>query len=130
MNSAGDTNVTSESSKSKLIPFLIEHPLAGMHGVHCLKNAHIPNFVGNMMPRHDQGNREYYCSTMLALFKPWRSGSDLRLQTNSWDEAFLSHEFSAHQLELMKNMNIRYEFLDARDDFHAQMKKGSMVMPG
>lgn len=28
----------------------------------------------------------------------------------------------------MKNMNIRYECLDARDDFHAQMKKGTKGM--
>jgi hypothetical protein len=66
---------------------------------------------------------------MLALFKPWRSGLDLRCKYISWDEAFLSHSFSARQLEVMKNMNIRYECLDARDDFHAQMKKGSKVMP-
>jgi hypothetical protein len=29
----------------------------------------------------------------------------------------------------MKNMNIRYECLDARDDFHAQMKKGAASIP-
>jgi hypothetical protein len=125
----GDTNVETEPVKSKLLPFLSEHPLAGTHGVRCLKKARIPNFVGNTLPRHDQGDREYYCSTMLTLFKPWRSGLDLRHQSNSWDEAFLSHKFSTRQLEVMKNMNIRYECLDAQDDFHAQMKKGSTAMP-
>ena len=29
----------------------------------------------------------------------------------------------------MKNMNIRYECLDARDDFHAQMRKGATALP-
>ena len=114
---------------SKLLPFLSDHPLAETHGVRCLKTARIPNFVGNTLPRHDQGDREYYCSAMLALFKPWRSGLDLRCESNSWDEAFLSHEFSARQLEVMKNMNIRYECLDSRDDFHAQMKKNTEAMP-
>jgi len=50
-------------------------------------------------------------------------------QSESWDEAFLSQDFSSRQLEVMKNMNIRYECLDARDDFHAQMKKGTTSMP-
>ena len=122
-------DAATEVSKSKLLLFLSEHPLAGTHGVRCLKTARIPNFVGNTLPRHDQGDREYYCSAMLALFKPWRSGLDLRCKSNSWDEAFLLHDFSARQLEVMKNMNIRYECLDARDDFHAQMKKGTKVMP-
>ena len=98
--------------KNKLLQFISEHPLSETHGVRCLKTARIPNFVGNTLPRHDQGDREYYCSTMLALFKPWRSGLDLRCQSESWDEAFLSHDFSSRQLEVMKNMNIRYECLD------------------
>ena len=61
---ASNANVTSETQKSKLLPFLNEHPLSGTHGVRRLKNARIPNFVGNTLPRHDQGDREYYCSTM------------------------------------------------------------------
>ena len=125
---AGD-NVAADAPKTNLLPFLSEHPLAGTHGVRYLKTARIPNFIGNTLPRHDQGDREYYCSAMLALFKPWRSGLDLRHKSDSWDEAFQSHEFLARQLEVMKNMNIRYECLDARDDFHAQMKKGSTLMP-
>jgi uncharacterized protein DUF6570/helitron helicase-like protein/PIF1-like helicase len=126
--SVSEDNIT-EMPKTKLLRFISSHPLADTHGVRYLKTARIPNFVGNTLPRHDQGDREYYCSTMLALFKPWRSGLDLRCQTESWDDAFLSHTFSSRQLEVMKNMNIRYECLDARDDFHAQMKKGAASMP-
>ena len=122
-------DAVTEIAKTKLLRFINDHPLADTHGVRYLKTARIPNFVGNTLPRHDQGDREYYCSAMLALFKPWRSGLDLRRQTESWDEAFLSQEFSSRQLEVMKNMNIRYECLDARDDFHAQMKKGATSMP-
>ena len=119
------------TSKSKLFPFLSDHPLVETHGVRLLKTKQVPNFIGNTLPRHDQGDREYYCSTMLTLFKPWRSGLDLRTKFNSWDETFISHEFSTQQLELIKNMNIRYECLDARDDFHAQIKKGTISdIPG
>jgi hypothetical protein len=120
-----DTDALNRTSKSKLFSFLSSHPLTETHGVRLLKRSHVPNFIGNTLPRHDQGDREYYCSAMLTLFKPWRSGLDLKTKLNSWDETFMSHGFSMRQLELMKNMNIRYECLDARDDFHAQLKKGA-----
>ena len=126
-----DTEVSNQcrASKStgslKLHPFLSSHPLAETHGARLLKTVRVPNFIGNTLPRRDQGDREYYSSTMLTLFKPWRSGLDLRTNINSWDETFASHEFSTRQLELMKNMNIRYECLDSRDDFHTQLKKGA-----
>jgi hypothetical protein len=81
--------------KTKLLQFVSGHPLAEthIHGVCYLKTARIPNFSGNTLPRHDQGDREYYCSTMLALFKPWRSELDLRSFSESWDDAFQSHDF-------------------------------------
>jgi Helitron helicase-like domain at N-terminus/PIF1-like helicase len=120
-----DTGVLN-TSKSKFLPFLSSHPLAQTHGVRLLKLRRVPNFIGNMLPRRDQGDHEYYCSAMLTLFKPWRSGLDLKTSKfNSWYETFMSHGFTMRQLELMKNMNIRYECLDARDDFHTQFKKGA-----
>jgi len=52
-------------------PFLWNHPLYDTHQVSIskLKNM-IPNFVGGSLPRCDRGDREYYCATMLTLFKP------------------------------------------------------------
>ena len=67
---------------------------------------------------------------MLTLFRPWRSGLDLKNEKNTWDDAFTLYQFSNRQLDLMKNMNLRYECLDSRDDFHAQMRNGSVNMPG
>ena len=67
---------------------------------------------------------------MLTLFRPWRSGLDLKNEKDTWDDAFTLHQFSDRQLDLMKNMNLRYECLDSRDDFHAQMRKGCVNMPG
>ena len=131
-HSASDVSNPNRVTKSTgILPFLSSHPLSETHGVSLLKATQVPNFIGNTLPRHDQGDREYYCSTMLALFKPWRSGLDLRTSINSWDETFVSHRFSSRQVELMKNMNIRYECLDSRDDFHAELKKGAASeMPG
>ncbi|PBK85071.1 hypothetical protein ARMGADRAFT_866106, partial [Armillaria gallica] len=83
----------------------------------------IPNFVGGTLPRRDGDDREYYCCTMLTLFKPWRSGGDLKESVQNWHEALESHVFSKRQLELMDNFNLRYECLDEHDDFHAQMRK-------
>jgi hypothetical protein len=105
--------------------FLPDHPQCSTHKVIVVdeENALVPNFVGGGLPRCDQGDREYYCSTMLSFFKPWRNGKDLKLEDESWDEAFAGYSFSARQLELMKNFNIKYECNDARDDYSAEMKK-------
>jgi hypothetical protein len=121
--------VDKPSSKSKnVFHFQKEHPLHGSHAMYFIRdNSHrVPNFAGANLPRRDQGDREYYCCSMLTLFKPWRSGIDLReSSTSSWEDAFQRHIFRDHEIEMMKNFNIRYECLDARDDFRAQLKKGA-----
>ena len=85
--------------------------------------------MGPSLPRPDQGDREYYCSTMLTLFKPWHTGHNLKSDTETWEDAFEKHSFLQHDKEVMKNANICYECLDSLDDFHAQMKKGTVTMP-
>jgi PIF1-like helicase len=59
---------------------------------------------------------------MLTLFKPWRTGYDLKSTDETWEHAFDNYIFSDRQMNLMKNFNLRYECLDARDDYSAQMK--------
>ena len=71
----------------------------------------VPNFVGGAIPRSDRGDREYYCSTMLAFFKPWRTGKDLKSEDQNWDDAFTTHMFNTRQLEIMKYFNVQYECL-------------------
>ncbi|KAL1677036.1 hypothetical protein EV122DRAFT_198682, partial [Schizophyllum commune] len=61
--------------------FLDTHPQHASHHVWCdpsKRDYVIPNFVGGAIPRNDQGDREYYCATMLTLFAPWRRGRDLK----------------------------------------------------
>jgi PIF1-like helicase len=65
----------------------------------------------------------------LTLFKPWHTGHDLRQNSELWNEAFTAYNFGTWPTQLMHNMNIHYECLDAQDDFHAQMKKGTMSLP-
>lgn len=129
-SSKRSSSAPKKSRQSSILNFADGHPLAKSHGARKVNKVLVPNFVGQTLPRCDLGDREFYCSTMLTLFKPWRSGFDLKKGEASWDETFLLHPFSGRQLELMKNMNIRYECLDARDDFHAQMKKGMTAIPG
>jgi len=122
-----DVKSTPVKLSKNMFRFTNEHPLHATHALQRLPVDHkrIPNFVGANLPRCDQGDREYYCSTMLVLFKAWRTGNDLRLKDLSWDESFSEYNFSERDVRIMKNSNIRYECLDARDDYRAQLKKGS-----
>ena len=83
-------------------------------------------FIGGPLPRSDQGDREYYCTTMLTLFKPWRTRKDLKSEGQSWDDSFNDFAFDERQIEVMKFFNLRYECLDTRDNFHAELKKGNI----
>jgi Helitron helicase-like domain at N-terminus/PIF1-like helicase len=104
--------------------FLKTHPQFKTHHVYCIdKDNVVPNFLGGSLPRRDQGDREYYCLTMLTLFKPWRFGKDLKCTDYTWDETFVQHIFTMRQKSLMDNFNLRYECNDARDDYYAKMKK-------
>jgi hypothetical protein len=121
-----DTEEEAQKDNVKFCKFLSEHPLHESHHVYCVdeKFAKIPVYnVQGTLPRHDVGDREYYCSVMLTLFVPWRSGYDLKKENQTWDESFLDHDFSERQQEFMKFYNLRYECLDARDDYSAQMKQ-------
>jgi hypothetical protein len=119
--------------KSKYKHYLVspDHPL---HKTHHTKECSddddmIVNFIGASLPRCDQGDREYYCLTMLALFKPWRTGGELKSETENWDTAFTNYKFTTEKLKLMRNFNIRYKCLDARDDHHAQLQKSAGILP-
>jgi hypothetical protein len=126
-----ETPAKAQGRPSAIYRFKRGHPLYDSHGTRFIsKNSRcVPNFAGATLPRCDQGDREFYCSTMLTLFKPWRHGRDLKKSMSvSWDDEFNTHAFKEEELAMMKNFNIRYECLDARDDYRAQLKKGSSQM--
>lgn len=103
--------------------FLRSHPQFQTHHVRCTEAVNtVPDFIGGTLPRRDQGEREYYCMTMLTLFQPWRTGKELKTLNVTWDESFNSYKFTANQLRLMDNFNLRYECNDARDDYSAKLK--------
>ncbi|KAJ7740538.1 hypothetical protein B0H16DRAFT_1324385, partial [Mycena metata] len=127
-----DTVVRKEHSKQKnyrltMHPFLPEHKaIYKSHAVHCDFRkvvSTVPNFLGGAVPRADKGNRDYYCMTMLTLFKHWRSPDDLKDGLSTWDQTFREFEFTERQSQLIANFNLRYECNDARDDHYAIMRK-------
>src|SRR6202167_2696649 len=105
-------------------PFLQNHPLYETHQVSISNSKSlIPNFAGGSLPRCDRGDREYYCATMLTLFKPWRHGKNLKEDDQPWDEAFTNYKFTPRQTELRRFLNIRYECNDAGDDYSKLLKQ-------
>ncbi|KAF8573326.1 hypothetical protein K439DRAFT_1375753 [Ramaria rubella] len=106
--------------------FIDGHPQQDSHRIKFLPNNKglVPNFVGGTLPRSDKGDHEYYCATMLTLFKPWCTGFDLKKDSETWTEAFTSHTFTDRQLQIMRFLHIIFECNDARDDHRAQRLKG------
>ncbi|KAJ7088935.1 hypothetical protein C8R44DRAFT_649148, partial [Mycena epipterygia] len=112
--------------------FASTHPLYKTHYIRCDRRdleLMVPNFVGGYFPRVDQGDREFYCCTMLTLFKPWRSGTQLKNGVDNWHETFTDHKFNTKALKLMRNFNVKYECNDARDDFSAQDRQKRRALP-
>ena len=114
-----------KDARHSVMRFQSDHPLSDSHGIKYIvdNSTRVPNFIGANLPRCDQGDREYYCSTMLVLFKPWRQGTDLKATDKPWDEQFHDHSFTEEEKQYMRNFNVKYECLDARDDYRAQMMK-------
>ncbi len=104
--------------------FTSGHPLHATHGVYKRLVRVMLNFVGGSLPRPDRGDREKYCLTMLVFFRPggWRSASDLLNGYSTFSESFAVTAFAHEHVQIMKNMNLLYECLDARDDFSAQRR--------
>ena len=118
-----DDNVQITKDETQFYSFLPDHPQHHTHEVQrtCLSDLVVPNFIGGTLPQCDQGDCEYYCSTLLALFKPWRTGNDLKSANETWEKAFDEYNFSPEQMNLMSRFNLRYECLDARDDYFAML---------
>ncbi|RPD67656.1 hypothetical protein L226DRAFT_474580, partial [Lentinus tigrinus ALCF2SS1-7] len=107
--------------------FLANHPQANTHEVRLVDevDALVPNFIGGPLPRKDAGSREEYCMTMLTLFRPWRTGKDLRPGENvMWSEVYDNYNFTERQRSIMKFFHIKYECHDARNDFSAKRNQG------
>ncbi|TFK59305.1 hypothetical protein BDN72DRAFT_905976 [Pluteus cervinus] len=88
-----------------------------------LKKAKTYKFLEGHPFHNSQGIR------LLTMFKPWRTGKDLKQTVENWDQTFSNHRFSLDQMTILKNLNIKYECLDARDDYFAQLRSGGTTVP-
>ena len=49
----------------------------------------MPNFIGEWYPHNDiEDQQEAYCASMLALFFPWRDIGDLKMENQTFKQAF------------------------------------------
>src|ERR1700730_13039441 len=79
-NNENDMDLNDTNDKVIFYQILHDHFLYHYHHVTLLdeKRGWVQNFVGDAISRSDCGDREYYCSTMLAFCKPWWTGNDLK----------------------------------------------------
>lgn len=102
-----------------------EHPLVNTHSIQWdigRMDKVVPNIIGPYLPRPNEDDADYYATTMLTLFAPWRTGLELKSSVDSWTSALESREIASRHRDIIRNMNIRYECYDARDDYHAQLR--------
>ena len=121
---------STKASDKSFVHFLPGHGQSNTHIVKIIPSrskTHLLNFIGGPLPQCDQGDFEYYCCTMLTLFKPWRNSGDLKDESESWAEAFTLYEFKFEDKKIMSNFNLHYECLDERDDYHAILKRQSKL---
>ncbi|PBK90462.1 hypothetical protein ARMGADRAFT_892376, partial [Armillaria gallica] len=106
--------------------FMDVHPLYDTHYTVLQPEAEktVSNFVGGLLPHRDIGDREYYYTTMLTLFKPWPCGKNLKAVDITWDTAFTDFHILPCQQKIIDNFNLCYECMDACDDYNAQLRQG------
>ncbi|KAJ3966887.1 hypothetical protein EV361DRAFT_808265, partial [Lentinula raphanica] len=106
--------------------FQPEHRQCDTHVLHLLKpgDRQIPVPIGPAIPRRDKPEvYQRYCRTMLMLFKPWRSASDLRFDNSqSWSTTFDDYKLTCSKVinDYMTNMQLLHECKDSRDDHFEQ----------
>ncbi|RXW17503.1 hypothetical protein EST38_g8344 [Candolleomyces aberdarensis] len=111
--------LSQDHDEYKLSFHSVVHPLHG----------YIPVPIGPALPRRDRpASHARYCRLMLTFFKPWRTASDLRGSSASWEDAFddfrNSPACSSAVLEIMDNMQVFHECKDSRDEHFRRRLKG------
>lgn len=101
--------------------FLPNHTQYISHQLNLKENSHdvALDLSGVTLPCRDGGNIEEYCMTMLIIFRPWRSPLKLKQKEQTWEEAFNSYTWSDHAITAIKNMHIKYECNDAKNNYNA-----------
>src|ERR1700722_15425522 len=107
------------------IDFLEVHDQAESHLIYVThpQNRSVPVTIGPGLPRRDRDDSyPRFCRLMLIFFKPWRQASDLRSDSQSWQDAYIEflNTCSPEYIAKMNNMQLLHECRDSRDDHFAQ----------
>lgn len=117
------------SHNESAFTFLEGHPNRTTYAVFALAQGvkYTLNFVGGTLPQRKGDDLERYSRVMLTFFKRngWRSAFDLKLESETWTEAFQREQFLAEHIEVMNNMNVLYKCQDECDDFSALRRKAA-----
>lgn len=100
------------------VPFDTDHPQSDQFLLMLASTVSIPIIHGPPLPRGDYENqKELYARAMLLLFKPWKQLADLKMQQETWTDAFDAYPFDSGSLNVMQNMAAMFECKDATDAY-------------
>lgn len=104
-----------------------EHPQFNTHRLIFHRKQRIPVLLGPKLPNPNKSTelKEDWARDMLALFKPWRTLSDLKANDETWNDAYdkYEHSLSAAQRQVIVNMQALTECREARDRHRDQRSR-------
>lgn len=104
--------------------FQEQHPQAATHLLMKYSELHIPVLYGPQIPRRDRDEtRERYSRSILTLFVPWRTLTDLCDIDQNWEDALKSrqHLILEHSWTIIENIQLLHECKKDRDDHLLQV---------
>ena len=105
-------------------PFLPEHTQASSHINVKRVTPILPILLGPSIPRRDrEDTKERYCRSILTLFTPWRSISDLCDPHETWGQAFgiRQSRITTESQKMIDNIQLLQECKNDRDEHLQQV---------
>lgn len=85
----------------------------------------IPVLIGPQIPRQNrEETRERYCRSILTLFKPWRTFTDLIFLEETWNEAWTRHTSYIYESDctsIIDNIELMHECKEHRNEHLTQV---------
>ncbi len=119
-----EENVRRGRPPSEREPFLSGHPQASSHINVKRVTPVIPVLLGPPIPRRDrEDTKERYCRSILALFSPWRSISDLCDPDETWEQALeiRRSRITTESQKIIDNIQLLQECKNDRDEHLQQV---------
>lgn len=119
-----EENVRRGRPPSEREPFLSGHPQASSHINVKRATPVIPMLLGPPIPRRDrEDTKERYCRSILTLFSPWRSISDLCNPDETWEQAFEVRRstITTESQKIIDNIQLLQDCKNDRDEHLQQV---------